>query len=286
MNFDTLEKEFKYYHNLLEWEFIFRAIKGYTSIANKDMSEIINSIIIGVTTGLSTVEATKNFETVKRLVNNEKFKDFLSKIIGISEKNLNKFRTKSFRSFDAVRVAIIFSEVYRILEENNVDTPQKIAEKILIRSIEFVSEDENIETSQELQKRWANLLANAAYKKDSINASFIRILDELDPQEAKILNFMYEEKLDYEKFPDWLHPYIEIEKIQNELQLSEYKIFMLIGMLSSKQLIEIENTVDEIKSKKNNTSIVSRKPHLIRLTALGFNFIKAISSLNTSESFS
>ena len=192
MKFDTLEQEFKYYHNLLEWKFIFTAIKGYTPSDHKNMSAIIDSIIIGVTTGLSTVEATNKFENIKQLINNEKFKNFLFKITKKVQSS-GELTIRNLRSFNSLRIALVFSEVYKILEKNGIEEPQAIAEKILMPSIVMISEDEAIENKEELKLKWANLLVNAA-RGNFIHPKYPYFLNNLSNLEAKILNDLYNQK--------------------------------------------------------------------------------------------
>ena len=189
MKFDTLEKEFEYYHDLLEWKSIFTAIKGYTPLDHKDMSTIIDSIIIGVTTGLSTVEASSKFENTRKLLNNEKFKDFLFKITEKAQQS-GKLVTRNLRSFNSLRMALVFAEVYRILEEKGISEPEAIAEKILISSIQSISENEDIESSENIRVKWASLLANTSLGTVK-NKSFLKILDELEHKDAVVLDYIY-----------------------------------------------------------------------------------------------
>lgn len=55
-----------------------------------------------------------------------------------------------------------------------------------------VVEDGSMEDDEEMQERWATLLANAATDKDEIRLAYPRILAELEPKEALLLERLWE----------------------------------------------------------------------------------------------
>jgi hypothetical protein len=69
-------------------------------------------------------------------------------------------------------------------------TPQRVPLKLLFPIIENAS----VEEDDDLQDRWASLLANAANpaNADGIPASFVNILRELSPRQAKYLDALYD----------------------------------------------------------------------------------------------
>ena len=69
-------------------------------------------------------------------------------------------------------------------------TPQAVPPKILFPLLEGASFEEN----EDLHTMWAGLLANAASPKDaeSVRPSFIAILREMAPDEAAILNWLFD----------------------------------------------------------------------------------------------
>ncbi len=224
------------------------------------MSEIINSIIIGVTTGLSTVEATKEFYNVKGLVENEKFKTFLSKIITGTKDGIERLKNRNFRSFDSLRIFLVFAKVYRILEKEGVDNPQKIAEKILIPSLEMISENEDIETDNNLRERWAFLLSHEA-KGGRIHSKFLSFMNTLEQPEAMILNYLYGKQFYTER----------IDNIYSEIDLDKQLINDSIHMILGENLCRYEDS-----SLGNSIDKFGKIHKTIVLTRIGENFMSVV----------
>jgi hypothetical protein len=66
--------------------------------------------------------------------------------------------------------------------------PNTVSPRLFLPILEHAS----LEHNEEMQGRWAALLANASAKEGSVHPSFIEILDQLTPEDAQLLDRLYE----------------------------------------------------------------------------------------------
>ncbi len=86
--------------------------------------------------------------------------------------------------------------------------PSAVEDKLLRAALE----DGALEEDEEMQERWANLLANASTRPARVRAAFPKILAELDPTEARFLDGLartrtdenYGQAVEYEPLPSWV----------------------------------------------------------------------------------
>ena len=81
----------------------------------------------------------------------------------------------------------MFQKTQRMLEEAGI-TPQAVPPRLFLPTLDAAS----IENDEDLHTRWAALLANAAASPDSVHPSYIEILKQLTPMEARLLDALYE----------------------------------------------------------------------------------------------
>lgn len=237
------------------------------------MNDIINSIVIGVTTGISTVEATKNYENLKAIIKDEKFQLFMSKIIPFSKNSLSKLKIDNFRFFNTIRVALVFTEIYQILESKGFNTPQAISEKILFSAIESISEDENIEVEKDLRDKWINLLSSEIIG-NSVHSSFVETLKQLDSIDSKILNMVWDDR-NKTKFPD---------------KFKGFSLKYLTRWLNNKYDLALNNeqimdSVDILESLGLCYTLTTEKGTQINFKRKGIKFMEIVSSSNIPECF-
>lgn len=244
------------------------------------MNDIINSIVIGVTTGISTVEATKNYENLKAIIKDENFQLFMSKIIPFSKNALSKLKINNFRFFNTVRVALVFTEIYQILEKKGFNTPQAIAEKILFPAIESISEDENIEVEKDLRDKWVNLLSSEITG-NSVHASFVETLKQLDSIDSKILDMVWDNRNKatypdkYKGFPlkyltRWLNNKYD-SALNNEQIIDSVDILESLGLCYTL-------TIEE-------GTLTTEKGTQLNFKRKGIKFMEIVSSSNIPECF-
>lgn len=86
------------------------------------------------------------------------------------------------------------------LESKGID-PKAVLPKVALPILEAGS----LENDEEMHGRWTMLLANAAASPDSISPAFPKILAELSPLDAKILQYAYEQVLQTGRHPTHVH---------------------------------------------------------------------------------
>lgn len=233
MNFKNLEEEFCFYLTVTKWQIMFRQMKLRPPLGNiLTMNEIVNSIIIGIATGISTVEASNNFENLQNIIskeNTESLKIFLSRIISDSKDNLESV-TRNFRSFNPKRLALVFTEVYKILEKENIDSLEKVSEKILIPSLESISENEDIENDKDIRSKWAYLISSEA-KGNKVHPKFLAIINILDKSDVILLDYLYGRQFHRER----------VDIIRLEVNLDEDIINDSIHMLLAESLCQYKD---------------------------------------------
>jgi Abortive infection alpha len=116
--------------------------------------------------------------------------DLIVSIFGPAAKEAGLMLKDQVRVFRASRQLQLYKRAAEILKEANI-SPQQVPLKLLYPIIENAS----IEESDELQDRWANLLARAADPKDASNISvaFPEMLRELTPRYVKFLDALYDD---------------------------------------------------------------------------------------------
>lgn len=291
MNFKNLEQKFNYYSSVHQLQMILSIFHNIHPLEKLTMNEIINlltsSIISGAVGGISGIAATeafKNREQLAQIINNENFKNFLL-IITEKAQTSGKIITRNVRSFNAYRITLVFAEVYKILEENNIKNSdiKPLAEKVLLPAIQSISENEDIETQKDLQNRWSNLLTGALCTDDYIYANFVKILDELSNNEARVLEtIMILTKDKTESFFD--RPKVILSNIKNHrnmANMSDKNMFLSIDILCKLGLCKIEGTPSKLESHP-----IGLGPNTVELTTLGYEFIKNVLNLNIPESSS
>ena len=188
MKFNTLEQEFSYYSNVFQWHLIFSVFENRKRFETLSMSKItdliINSFISGTIGGISGAVTTE-------IINKEEFKNFLLKVTKKAQSE-GKLIIKNLRSFNGLRMALVFAEIYKILEENNIQNSEikPITEKILIPVIELISEDENIENSENIKIKWAKLLTSEI-QGQKVHPKFLDFMKNLEKKDAIVLDCIY-----------------------------------------------------------------------------------------------
>jgi hypothetical protein len=91
-------------------------------------------------------------------------------------------------SFDAIREFVLtrVTEKLRNVSETDIETPNPIVAGPVLEALKYAGHEET------LREMYANLLANALDKntKDDAHPSFVEIIRQLSPEEAKMLVFL------------------------------------------------------------------------------------------------
>lgn len=193
-------------------------------------------------------------------------KEFAGKLVspaleeggGIIQDNLKLWRLKN-------QINILL-KAKKFLEDKGID-PKKVLPKTLISILENGSLDEE----EEMQNKWAALLANAASSNHNTKQSFAKILNELSPLEARLLDKLFEEASK------------ETGKKRFELNFSKDKIMEVFGISSDEFDIIADNlfrlNLCQAPASHGGVSIgefpiVLRTYKFISFTPLGYSFVK------------
>ncbi len=213
----------------------------------------------------------KGLELAKEAIKDsiEAAKEFVGKLVGpgleegggIIQDNIKFWRFKN-------QINILL-KAKEFLEEKGI-APQKVLPKTLIPLVENGS----LEEHDDMQTKWAALLANAADPTNSemVSPNFPEILKELSPLEVKLLDKLF----------DTVYPRQDSKVF--EMTFDKKKILPLLGISSEKFNIIMDNLFRLNLCQPpasfggvsiGNFPIVLRTYDVICFTPLGYEFVKA-----------
>jgi hypothetical protein len=136
-----------------------------------------------VKTGIEAVAS----ETIKPVT------DLIRSLFGPAAEEAGLMLRDHVRVFRAKRQLRLYLRTAEIFEKTGL-TPQHVPLKLLFPIVENAS----VEESDDLQDRWANLLARAANPAEAhtVSISFPTILRELSPRQAQFLDAIYNEAVE------------------------------------------------------------------------------------------
>lgn len=111
------------------------------------------------------------------------FIDLIMKIAGPAADEIGLTLQDHVRVFRLKRQLRLLDRVKEMLADRE---PQRVPLKI----IQEVVENASVEESDDLQDRWAALLANAALDAKNVHPAFIEVLKQLTPREAQLLDLI------------------------------------------------------------------------------------------------
>ncbi len=144
----------------------------------------------------------------------------------------------------------ILTKAQQILKDKHID-PRKVSLKVLAPLIEHSLYEED----KDLQKKWANLIAYVITDKEEefLHSNFMRILNLLNPLEAKILdslhkNFLNQQKRNLQKSVQWAEKgrterflkgrftYTKIKDVKRQSKFIDKYIFSLVEQADKHKL--------------------------------------------------
>jgi hypothetical protein len=161
----------------------------------------------------------------------------------------------------------IITKVQNRIESSGLDK-KKIPLKVLVPIIE----NSSLEEDENMQNKWANMLANAATGRVAVSPNYAAILNELSPIEVSILEKIFSEvnkEQDYAKRKEYQ---FDASKVQAMLSISEAQIDLIIENLYRLNLLQAPAghgiAVGPHKFALRTTKI-------FEFTTLGYEFVKA-----------
>lgn len=191
----------------------------------------------------------------------ELFKLFLSPVAKESGELLGDF-VHYFRVATALGVLKVLKRAKQILVDHGIE-PKGLNLKILIPILQGAS----LEDNPELAEKWAGLLASAATG-ESIHLSYTRILSELSPNDAQILQLMYEWFLsnDPDLTLNFRNKFSE-RGLRENIRISEYDFRKSINTLVGYALCHLEEVGSDMY-------LWEGEMQNIYLTYKGFDFVR------------
>jgi predicted transcriptional regulator len=110
----------------------------------------------------------------------------LKRIAGPLADEIGESLALAARPYRILRSVKMLHKTQRMLEDAGVN-PQVVPPRLFLPMLEAAS----IENDEDLHTRWAALLANAASAPDSVHPSYIEVLKQLTPVEARLLDALY-----------------------------------------------------------------------------------------------
>jgi hypothetical protein len=115
------------------------------------------------------------------------FADLLEKLAGPAAEEIGLTLKDHVRVFRLNRQLRLFERTKEMLEQAGID-PSRVPLKLLSPIIESAS----LEEDNELQDRWAALLANASSQPEGIHPSFVDVLRQLTSMDVLVLDVMFD----------------------------------------------------------------------------------------------
>lgn len=222
----------------------------------------------------------------------EEANEFLSKIFGtLAEKTgdilsdlLDGSLGVKVKQWRYKRIVDTILKARQYLHDKGVD-PRSVPLKILHPLLDSAS----LEDNGNMQEKWAALLANAAdpKKSDDIHTSYIEILKQLTPIEAKILDDYYrmyqeiEEKIRWERTGFGHKSNFKVFKsdVCNNTDLCSEQFDLIACNLIRLNLLQLPGITDAaaITSDTGNKKLplVIKTYEFVQLTPLGEGFVKS-----------
>jgi hypothetical protein len=194
--------------------------------------------------------------------------EFLEKIVNPPLEELGELLADKVRFWRFKNQVDIILQAQHFLEQKGI-RPKKIPLKTLAPLLENGSWEED----PYMRTKWAALLANAADPSSSydIHSSYVEILNQLSPLEAKILDKMFDK---YERTPAHEKDALMFEKemVCQYMDIKPKKLDILIDNLFRLNLLQPPASHGGVSIGKY--PIVLRTYDLLQLTPLGHDFVR------------
>lgn len=157
----------------------------------------------------------------------------------------------------------------RFLEEKGIE-PAKVLPKTLVSILENGSLEEN----EDMQSKWAALLANAAdpNRRYSVKPSFAEILKQLSPIEVSLLDRMFDEA-NRNKNQNKVEIFFDKEKICQNFGIDRNQFDVIADNLFRLNLCQPPASFGGVKIGEYPVQLRTYK--LIGFTQLGYEFVKS-----------
>lgn len=188
--------------------------------------------------------------------------NFIDKIAGPAAEEVGLMLQDSVKVYRMKNQIRLMDKAEAILKKSGRD-PKAVPYRVLLPILEKGS----LEDNEQLNDKWAALLANASSNdgKHSISPSYPNILEQIAPIDAKILDFLYTSlsKLGLDKA-------LRFEDVGKDINIDQESLKIIIDNLARLGLVVSGGSFGE-----NDYSFEIRGYEIVGLTSLGCVFIPA-----------
>jgi hypothetical protein len=194
--------------------------------------------------------------------------DLIKRIGGPVADEIGEYLAASVRPYTVVRQVEAVAKAQQMLNDRGLST-HSVPPRLLLPILEGAS----IEDEEDLHTKWSALLANAA-SSDKVHPSYVEILKQLTPDDARLLDKLYEYTNARGK---WLNDFLEEEGVEDGIP---FQNLVRLGL--------IESTYDvdgmEVSVRPGHTPYVSGEMDQNRwLTDFAIAFTEACRAPNTID---
>ena len=204
--------------------------------------------------------------------------DMLRKIAGPVSGELGESIGVVARHYRYKLAVKMLQKTERMLREAGIN-PRAVPPRVFLPIIENAS----VQDDDDLHTRWAALLANAAAASESVHPSYIEVLRQLTPDDAKLLDRLYDYMAERRFLHQSVHAWVQtISYAEKERRLANgenpeesFQNLMRLG------LIETEYELDDRKIKiryardRSHTKVDTGFSNKDYMTDFAFRFVRA-----------
>jgi hypothetical protein len=201
----------------------------------------------------------------------EPFRKLLDQLLGPAATEVGLSLGDSAKVWRFKRQIRLFQEVKRLVDQSGEDI-KPIAPRLFFPILEAAS----VEDDDEMQTRWAALLSNEAINTGSVHPSFIDILKQMAPRDARFLDRLFDW---HEAHPtsslNWSHIYDRSNPQQMERDGEACGNLVRLGLIVTEYDL---SSRDETHRYGGITAHIPTKPKLIErdtLSDVAIRFMKA-----------
>jgi len=156
--------------------------------------------------------------------------------------------------------------------QTKIDASGLDKKQIPLKVLVPIIENSSLEQDENMQDKWANMLANAATGNVEISPNYAAILNELSPIEVSILDKIYQEvnkETDYQKRKNFQ---FDANKLKTMLDITEEKTDLIIENLFRLNVLQSPAGQGVMLG---DFPFALRTTKIFEFTTLGYEFVKA-----------
>jgi hypothetical protein len=193
--------------------------------------------------------------------------DFIKKIIPEPLKDLSAIISNEFRLLRLKNTLSVINRAKKAIDQSGLEL-REVPTRILISFFDNAS----IEDRAQLQEKWANLLANLSTGQIDQHTVYIKLLSELSPDEARLLDHMYDHFMENGGLSISSGYQFDITALSNLLGIEEKASWAAADNLIRLNLVQ---RLIGIGMSMGSEPFMRNQKKSVVMTDLGFNFVRA-----------